>query len=241
MKYSTLAISFFIFGFFTLILCRAYIKYKTKLLFISNLPNVIGVTGNKYHGKDTISLYICKKYGFKQVAFADPIKEICKILFCFTDDQLHGKSKDISDDRWFGLSPRNVIQHVGTELFRDKMKELSESFKDLFWVLCAKNKILKIREDNPESRIIISDVRFPNEVAMIKDMGGIIIRVKRSSLETEKKDTHSSEILVNNLNVDVDIINDGSLNDLYNKVDDYLDQHVKYKNLINKLKNKKNK
>jgi hypothetical protein len=62
--------------------------------------DVVGITGFKRHGKDTTGDYLCEKYGFTKLAFADPLKEICKILFSFNEDQLYGGSKEVVDSFW---------------------------------------------------------------------------------------------------------------------------------------------
>ena len=40
---------------------------------MDKLPKIIGISGRKYHGKDTIGDYLVNKYGYKKIAFADPI------------------------------------------------------------------------------------------------------------------------------------------------------------------------
>ena len=32
-----------------------------------NLPNIIGICGKKYHGKDTIANHLIEKYGYKRI------------------------------------------------------------------------------------------------------------------------------------------------------------------------------
>ena len=44
---------------------------------------IIALTGKKGCGKDTIANYLVEKYGFINYGFADPIKEVGKILFGF--------------------------------------------------------------------------------------------------------------------------------------------------------------
>ena len=83
---------------------------------MSNLPKVIGIAGRKYNGKDTIGDYLVKNYGYKKIAYADPIKEICKEMFGFNNEQLYGSLKESNDGFW-NVSPRKLMQFIGTELF----------------------------------------------------------------------------------------------------------------------------
>jgi hypothetical protein len=56
-------------------------------------------------------------------------------------------------------------------------------------------------------RAVIPDVRFPHEAAMIHELGGIIVRVRRPELLLEAVDEHPSEKLVDTLPADYDITN----------------------------------
>jgi len=178
---------------------------------------IIGVTGRKYNGKDTIANYLNNKYDYDQNAFAQPLKEICKTLFNFNQEQLYGTLKETPDPNWFNLTPRQVFQFVGTDLFRNKMNNLSSEFENNFWIKCMENKI-----KNSNNYIVISDVRFPNEVEMIKKLGGIIIRVNRPNLENNELSNHPSETMIDTLKVDFDVTNDSTLDALYLKIDNIL-------------------
>ena len=54
---------------------------------------IIGIYGKKRSGKDTIANFLCEKYGFIKYGFGDPIKDIAKIMFGFTEEQLYGSKK----------------------------------------------------------------------------------------------------------------------------------------------------
>ena len=68
----------------------------------------------------------------------------------------------------FEVTPRLVLQKFGTECMR-------EGFFDGIWVSLVKQQVTK----NPGKNWVIPDVRFPNEIKMIKEVGGWIWRVKR--------------------------------------------------------------
>jgi hypothetical protein len=67
----------------------------------------------------------------------------------------------------------------------------------------------------------IADCRFQNEVDAIKQNGGIIIKIIRPGLEHEN-DSHASENIDAVKNFDHVIVNDGTLEDLYKKVDQFM-------------------
>lgn len=54
---------------------------------------IIGVCGKAGSGKDTIADILVKDLGFVKVAFADPLKRVCKDIYDFTDEQLWGPSE----------------------------------------------------------------------------------------------------------------------------------------------------
>jgi len=78
---------------------------------------IIGLLGKNRVGKDTFAEYLIQNYGFVRYAFADPIKEIARILFNFTQEQLYGNQKEEIDNRW-DISPRQFFQKFGTEIMQ---------------------------------------------------------------------------------------------------------------------------
>ena len=66
-------------------------------------------------GKDTVADYLVNKYGFVKYSFGQPIKEVAKIMFDFSDEQLNGDLKEAVDIRW-GISPRQFFQDFGSSL-----------------------------------------------------------------------------------------------------------------------------
>ena len=68
------------------------------------------------------------------------------------------------------LTPRWVLQYWGTEVCR-------KSFHDDIWIASLENKLR-----NSQDHVVISDCRFPNEIASIRNVGGKIIWVQRGNL-----------------------------------------------------------
>lgn len=66
------------------------------------LPLVI-LQGPAKSGKDTVANFMVKDGGFVAVAQADPMKQLAKLVFGFSDEQLWGESRDLKeriDDRY---------------------------------------------------------------------------------------------------------------------------------------------
>lgn len=156
---------------------------------------IIGILGPKGSGKDTLGDLIIKEYNFERDSFARSLKYACQELFLLSDEQLHDQSKkEVPDPRWFGASPRKIMQFVGTELFRDQLNKIMPGLgKDFFTYRFS----LQFKE-NPNRNIVITDVRFQNEVDAIHDLGGIIIKLERPSQKINT-DLHPSEVEMNSI------------------------------------------
>lgn len=181
------------------------------------LPRVIAVSGFKRSGKDTIADYLVKKYGYLNVKLADPLKKACKIVFDLTDEQIDGSKKEILDDRW-GVSPRQIMQFFGTELMQFHIQALMPNIGRKLWVQGLVN-----RYANTSTPIVISDLRFTHEYEEIKKTFGkdaVFIRVSRPH-HNSASDVHSSEHEWMSLPSDHHFNNEGSIEELYTKVDSW--------------------
>lgn len=164
-------------------------------------------------GKDAACQYLNKNYGFKQIAFADPLKAACREVFGFTSEQLYGNLKEVVDPYW-NTTPRKVLQTVGTELFRDR-------FDPDIWIKATFKKILS----NPNYfDWAISDCRFINEALAVKANGGILVKLTRQGSQINGVQNHRSENHLDSFHDwDYVIDNNGSLDDFYRKLDNLME------------------
>jgi hypothetical protein len=175
---------------------------------------LVGLVGHIGSGKSTVAQRLTTTHGYKEYSFAQPLKKACQALFSFTDDQVYGdyKIKETPDHRWFNVSPRQVLQFVGTDLLREQMDRLMPGIgKDIF-IHAFINAY-----QGMTTNVVISDVRFDNEVKAIKDLGGIIIKIERDGIQ--KHSDHTSEALVDVIEPDYVLANDGTLEELHAKID----------------------
>jgi dephospho-CoA kinase len=175
---------------------------------------IIGIIGTIGSGKSTLASYISQKYGYTEYSFADPLKKIGE-LFGFTRNQLYGTQAEKLEinDAW-GVSGREFLQKVGTELFRDQLNTVLPGIKLHKGVWCD---IFRYKYTKQPGNYVIPDVRFPDEVETIKGLGGILIRIER---DINEKHTHRSETSLNNIIPDFTIKNNGDIKELYNKFED---------------------
>ena len=143
---------------------------------------IIALTGLKGSGKDTTADYIIKNYSnWEKDSFAAVLKDITSVLFGWDRKMLAGETvedrakREEKDEYWskkFGrdITPRNMLQFLGTDVLRTHLHE------DI-WVNALERKIL-----NTDKNIIITDCRFKNEIDMLRQLGGLVIRIEREPL-----------------------------------------------------------
>lgn len=187
---------------------------------------IIGLVGSKKSGKSTIAEYLVSNHGFHEISFADPLKKLVVELFDLTPEQVHTQNKKESVDPQLQVTPRQLLQTVGTDLFRVTLKRVLPTLSipyDSIWIAKAYNKILKIILEDPNAKIVISDVRFRNESDMVRDLGGFLIRVTRNNISEcfSNIDNHSSETEMLSIATNGSIHNNGTLEDLYTTLDQF--------------------
>jgi hypothetical protein len=175
---------------------------------------LIGFLAKRQRGKDTICDYITKHHNYQKKSFAEPLKKGVQCFFNFTDEQLYTDKKEIIDDKW-GVSPREVFQIIGTNIVRDQFDILfNNKIKgETFWI-----QNFNIWYDKQYKNILVSDIRYQNEVDYVLNKGGIVIKINRE-LKEEDIDNHKSEKdmeHINNYNISID--NNGTLQELYSKI-----------------------
>lgn len=183
----------------------------------TNNLSIVGITGYKGSGKDTVGDTLTKKLNYVKINFADSLKSVCKTIFCFSNEQLYGNDKEKTDLLW-NVTPRTIMQRVGTDLFRDRLGELVPEINSKeIWLKNLLIKVLnlqKVRRSQP-LKIVICDCRFQNEVDMIHALGGKVFLVDRNELKPQNlSQVHQSESGIADLSVDGIIDNNGTLEDL---------------------------
>ena len=194
---------------------------------------IIGLVGFIGSGKGTVGSILTEK-GFVADSFARPLKDACSKIFGWPRNMLEGDTevsrawREKPDAYWtekfgYDFSPRLALQLMGTEAGRNV-------FHQDVWVISLLNR-------SKGKNVVVTDVRFKNEIAHIQDNGGKVIRVIRGT-EPEwyddlfqikdfskrqeymsKFNVHQSEWDWVGAEFDYTIINDGNLDDLGNAVE----------------------
>ncbi len=189
-----------------------------------NLPNIIGICGQAGAGKDTLAKWFIER-GYGRSGFADPIKFMLNQAFGFSPADWEDRRWKESDDALWTMdsyghtrcvTPRRLAQWLGTEVVRN-------NFGDDAWVNVWKQRW----HDTGQPKVVVADVRFQNEVDAIHKLGGIAIRITRPNDRSATVYMHDGEIehmpheseRTDGLrNIDHEIANDGTIEDLHKKL-----------------------
>lgn len=203
---------------------------------------IIGVVGLIGSGKDTIAEYLVANHGFKQESFAASLKDAVALIFNWDRSLLEGTTTESREwrtqvDTWWAkrlgiphLTPRWVLQYWGTDVCR-------HGFHDDIWIASLENKLQHSTQD-----IVISDVRFPNEISMVKRINGVTMQVTRGAepywfttaryankgdVDFQKQmkefNIHNSEWAWVGSPIDVGILNNGTIADLHRRINYFLE------------------
>lgn len=169
---------------------------------------IIGITGRKRHGKDTLAQRLIDCHGFRRRGLADPVKRAAMLIYGLTWEQANGldgfdREAPLPD---LGVSVRHILQRIGTDVARNIHNDT--------WVL----HMMREMAETPGGLWVVPDVRFPNEARAIRMMGGHVWKVVRPSLP-DAGDSHASETGVDSIQEDLLFVNDGPVEALDALVD----------------------
>lgn len=201
---------------------------------------IIGILGSIGSGKNTVANILVEQHGFVRYSFAGTLKDATASIFGWPRTLLEGDTEQSrvwreTPDEWWaaklgiaGFTPRLALQLLGTEVFRNHFH------KDI-WI----DSLLYQLEARPTTNAVISDARFPNEIAAIQNAGGVLIQVERGpkpdwweiAVRAYNGDTHCEQMMLSaHSHIHQSewrwvgchpwqiIRNDGNLQDLHNSV-----------------------
>lgn len=193
-------------------------KYKDVIKENGKIT-IIGLVGNKNSGKDTIGDYLKDNYDYVKLSYAEPLKDILQIVFGLSYEQLNDPELKETIDNYWGHTPRELMQNIGTELFRNTLPTLCSNLDNNIWVKCLNRKILQLRKKG-YTKFVITDARFLNECEFISLHNGVLWKINREN-KSNIQDTHASEDLTN-LPFNLTIDNNSSLDELYLEIDNIM-------------------
>lgn len=180
---------------------------------LNSEPTIFLISGKARHGKTTIGKYIKEYYENKNIKVTNTLIALYLKIYAEKFFGWDGKEE---------TKPRELLQQLGTDIIRKKLNK-EEFFVDR---TIEDIDILK----HFFNIIIIDDVRFPIEIEKIKSnfKNVVTIKITRKEFESDlsqKQLQHSSETALDNYdNYDYNIENNGSLDELQNKITEILEK-----------------
>ena len=182
-------------------------------------PRVVGLYSPAPQSGKTAVAYELQQHGYILCSFASPLK---RMLGVFLNSAGYGhehiekmlfekKEERISE---FGVSPRHLMQTLGTEWGRD-------CISPNVWVDIWKESVQKWLDGG--LKVVVDDMRFPNEWDAVKSFGGECWYVTRPRAEHYDKD-HISEGALDHHGFDRRLINEGDLPSLYVQIANEMDR-----------------
>lgn len=178
----------------------------------------VALLGRAGAGKDSVASVLSSRYGHVRVAFADAVRSMAlavnPIIAGYADvgGVSYFRLSDVVDIHgWDGAKRafpevRRFLQRLGSEGVRDTIHPDT-------WIVVAQKAVSAAWDAG--RFVVITDVRFPNEVAYARRHGFLTVWVDRpgQTLHGEGAD-HASEQLVSAEDADVILYNGGTLEDL---------------------------
>ena len=160
------------------------------------MVQIIGLVGRSRVGKDTVASFFADTHQARKLA--QPVKDACKALYGWTDNEVEGPAKELVDPRW-GITPRDAMVHITHEI-RD-FNDSSFFTRRLF-------------DDWKGEPIIITDVRYERDIEEIHKRGGVTIKILRGGVTW-----HTFEVHIDHLHTTYVVENNGTLDQLRSQID----------------------
>lgn len=154
---------------------------------------IIGLCGLAGAGKSTVARHLADKHGYVLVPFAGPLKAMSR-AFGLTQREMAGDLKEAPCETLCGKTPRQFMQWLGTEFGREMIG------LDI-WVNAWKrgieqanlDAIVEMCDASARALIVSDDVRFANEAAAVRALGGVVLRIERPGAGSASGAGHASE------------------------------------------------
>lgn len=175
---------------------------------------ILGLSGYARVGKDTVGSILVEQHGFKRVAFADALRKLALEINPLLGQGTLRLADVVNAHDWehaktYFPETRIFLQRLGVAV-RD------EIHRD-YWVNRALDKALESHRP-----VVITDVRFTNELKAIRKHFGRVVRIERPGFGPAND--HVSETELAGVEHDAVILNAGTVDELALQVAQVLDE-----------------
>jgi hypothetical protein len=169
---------------------------------------LIGLVGVGGAGKCSVTRRLTDVHGFKHLNFGDALRDGLSAMFGFTETEFDNHAKKQPLARFDGHTLHNMMN----SLFHDWGRRQVHSN---IWT----REYLR-RLDALDGYVVTDDIQRENEVAAIREAGGIVVRVTRPGWEPRDRGVLERQA---RLVSDLELVNEG-LEGLCRSVDLFVDQ-----------------
>lgn len=188
------------------------------------LPKAIFLMGNRGAGKGTIAMYLAEHYCFQSRGFADPLYEQLTILNPLIQT---GTSLTTPKNYYYN----DLVAEYGVDYVKRNFPEVRR-YLQLLGTECGRKVHgqqcwinIAAERSKGDFRSVFFDTRFDNERDWGRSLDSVFIHV--TSPKEEPVGEHVSEYSLDYTeNADYTIRNDGTLQQLYDKVETLLDNYA---------------
>lgn len=174
---------------------------KPTMTTSATTGRLVGLHGKARCGKDTAANFLCERFGFIKGSFAAPIRAFIAVLIGAEGPGELEAIKDQPHPILGGKTPRHAMQTLGTEWGRQLI------CPDL-WLNVLERETRQLLDEGKD--VVITDVRFDNEAALIHRLGGVVVNIVRPDQKEIEGSAHASEAGVKPELYDAIVLNTGS-------------------------------
>ena len=140
---------------------------------------IISFSGPIGAGKNAAAQYLVDQHGFTALSFAGKLKDAVSVIFGWDRELLEGTTDESrvwreQVDPWWSqrlniphLTPRWILQHVGTEVWRNH-------FHSDIWLAALERELL-----NTPGDVVVTDARFSNELEVLRSLGAVTVLITK--------------------------------------------------------------
>jgi hypothetical protein len=177
-------------------------------------PRIVAFSGPAGSGKTTAAKHLVTDHGYRRIRFADPLKDMLRD-FGLTFDQIDGSLKETPCEMLCGKTPRRAMQTLGDEWGR-------QLIGGDIWVQAWERRLEEAMLWSSDTRIVVDDLRYPNELDALLRNDALIVRILRPEVPAvENHDSENHALFSQRV-----LINDSTPTDFVNRLELLLDGSV---------------
>jgi len=180
------------------------------------MKTIILINGLPRAGKDTVADFLVNNFNFTKMSFAETMKVILAKTFGISVEYLEVLKNDTVNNTLFlnekpFINFRQILQNFGNE-------GIKPVFGESVWADLLYKKV----KEHPNDFIVVPDFRFLVEYKPSDEYNIITVLIKDKRKLPLSGHASDVELYQHNFKFDYTIINDGTLDELYQKVTKFM-------------------